>query len=350
MIPPGNLSTLDFIRAFSTVAVVCVHWMGMTGHLANSLGILPRVLVLMFFVHTGFVLMASLERQHSTSPNKLWRRFMVRRLFRIYPLGAFVIAVILLFGIPSHLIPPNFHSVHLDAGGILANFLLVMNLANREPLLSPMWSLPYEFQLYLLLPSAYLLLRRRSGFAVAFGLWCLTLAPALLQPLVPHTSRLDILSYAPCFVAGLLCHEMAMTVRPRLPFFLWPLLLPAFMALSLVWPDSRPWPAAWAVCLLTAATAPFMRQSRNAFVSRLIGLVAQHSYALYLSHYFCLWLAFRANQLQAYLQWTIFAVTIVALPALLYRTIELPMIRIGRRFSDTAAEFLPAAACGVNHA
>jgi peptidoglycan/LPS O-acetylase OafA/YrhL len=180
MTPPDNLSTLNFMRAFSTVAVVVIHWMGMTGQFPNALAVLPRVVVLMFFVHTGFVLMLSLERQHAASPDKLWRRFMVRRVFRVYPLSTFVLAVILLFRIPARMIPPNFYYVHLGGGGILANFLLGMNLYYCEPLLSPMWSLPYEFQLYLLLPAVYLLLKRWPGFLPVLGLGCLTLVLALL--------------------------------------------------------------------------------------------------------------------------------------------------------------------------
>jgi len=350
MTPSDNLSTLDFLRAFSTVAVVAIHWMGMTGRFPSFLATLPRVVVLMFFVHTGFVLMLSLERQHAGSAERLWRHFMVRRIFRVYPLSTFVIALILLFGIPGRMIPPNFTHVDLGAGGILANFLLVMNLFQCEPVLSPMWSLPYEFQLYLLLPAVYLLSKHRSGLWLVVGLWCLSLALALLQLSVPHAGRLDILTFAPCLVAGILCYRLTLGVSPRLPFMVWPLLLPSFMASSLLWPDSQPWPSAWMACLLTALCAPFIKQTSNAAVCRLSGTVAQHSYSIYLTHYFCLWLAFRANALQAPLQWLIFSIAIVGLPALLYRYIELPMIRMGRRLSETAANVVAAHTMRVTRA
>lgn len=342
MTPSDNLPTLDFMRAFSTVAVVTIHWMGMTGRFPNFLDTLPRVVVLMFFVHTGFVLMLSLDRQHAGSAKKLWRHFMVRRIFRVYPLSTFVIAVILLFGIPGRMIPPNFTHVDLGAGGILANFLLAMNVFHCEPVLSPMWSLPYEFQLYLLLPAVYLLSKHRSGLWLVAGLWCLSLALALLQPRVPHAGRLDILAFAPCLVAGVLCYRLSLTVSPRLPFMVWPFLLPSLMALSLLWPKSQPGPSAWMACVLTAVCAPFIKQTSNAVVCRLSSSVAQHSYSIYLTHYFCLWLAFRANALHAPLQWLIFSIAIVGLPALLYRCIELPMIRMGRRLSETAGDFVTA--------
>src|ERR1700678_2519322 len=100
-----DLSTLDFMRALCTLVVVGAHFLGMTGHFPSVMGGLPRVAVLMFFVHTSFVLMLSLERQRAECARGLWRRFMVRRFFRVYPLTTFVIAAIVLLRIPSHLVP-----------------------------------------------------------------------------------------------------------------------------------------------------------------------------------------------------------------------------------------------------
>jgi len=328
--PPKNRASLDFLRGFSTLAVVGIHWEAMNGQLPSALAGLPRIAVLMFFVHTGFVLMLSLERQHARSPDQLWRRFMIRRLFRIYPLGMFVIAVILVFGVPSRLIPPDFGQVRLDGYGIAANFLLVTNLTGHEPILSPMWSLPYEFQTYLFLPASYLVLRRCSGLFPSLGLWFLAVALALLQPFIPHGSRLDILEFFPCLVAGILGFRLSSSVSPRLPFLWWPVLLISIMAITLSWTSWRPWPAAWITGLLTAVCVPYIQDTNSASVRRLCGWLAERSYSIYLSHYFCLWLAFRTNDLKAPVQWAIFIITMGGLPELLYRTIELPMIHIGR--------------------
>jgi peptidoglycan/LPS O-acetylase OafA/YrhL len=353
MSPLGrNLSTLDYLRAFSTLVVVGVHYIGMTGRFPSGMGGLGRVVVLMFFVHTGFVLMLSLERQQARSPDRLWRSFMVRRFFRVYPLSTFVITSILAFGIPSRMTPPNFQFVHLGSGGISSNYLLTMNLSESEPLLSPMWSLPYEFQLYLLLPPVFLLVTRwRGPFPIlgpilgpVLGLWCLTLALALAQPFVPHGGRLDIAEFLPCFMAGVVCYQLSKAVSPKLPFACWTILVPLFMLSGLLLPVRLNWPAAWIACLLAALTAPFIRQTQNHLLLNTSGYIAKHSYSIYLCHYFCLWLAFRANHLVMPFQWLIFLVTLVLLPAGLHRLIEAPMIRLGRRLSSVRPASIPPVA------
>jgi len=334
----GDLSTLDFMRALCTLVVVGAHFLAMTGHFPNVMGGLPRVAVLMFFVHTSFVLMLSLERQQAKSPDGLWWRFMVKRFFRVYPLTTFVIAAIMIFRIPSQLVPPNFQYLQLTATGVISNFLLTMNLTASDPILSPMWSLPYEFQLYFLLPSLFLLVKRWHGPAPVFGLWCVTLAVALAQPLVPRAGRLDILEFAPCFVAGILCYKLSKTIKPTMPFALWPLLLmPGLTLIFLYPPNPKNWPVAWLACFLMAITVPFIRETQNRFVRSLSQWVARHSFAIYLAHYFCLWLAFRANHLLPAAQWTIFIASSVLLPIALYRLIEFPMIRLGNQLGAASA-------------
>ena len=329
-----DLSTLDFMRTLSCIVVVSIHFSGMTGHLLTVMGRLSRVAVLIFFVHTSYVLMLSLERQLARSSQQLWRRFMVRRFFRVYPLTTFVITAILVFRIPSQMVPPGFHFLPLGIGGIVSNYALTMNLTFTQPLLSPMWSLPYEFQLYFVLPALFLLVRRWSSPAPVFGLCVITVALGFLQPLIPHGSRLDILEFAPCFITGIFCYKLSKTVKPVLPFVVWPILLLLYMSLCLLSPNPKSWPPAWGACFLAAVTAPFIHQTENRIVRGISHWIAQRSYAIYLSHYFCLWLAFRANSFPSSAQWTIFIATIVLLPAAFFRWIELPMINLGRRLSE----------------
>ena len=333
-----NLSTLDFMRTLSCLVVISIHFSGMTGHLLSIMGRLSRVAVLIFFVHTSFVLMLSLERQLARSARQLWRRFMVRRFFRVYPLTMFVITAILVFRIPSQMVPPGFHFLQLGIGGIISNYALTMNLTFTQPLLSPMWSLPYEFQLYFVLPALFLLVSRWRSPAPVFGLCVISVALGFMQPLIPHGGRLDILEFAPCFITGIFCYKLSKTVKPLLPFAVWPILLLLYMSLCLLSPNPKSWPPAWGACFLAAVTAPFIRQTENPFVRSCCHWIAQRSYAIYLAHYFCLWLAFRANSFSALAQWTIFIATIVLLPAALFRWIELPMISLGRRLSEPAQD------------
>jgi peptidoglycan/LPS O-acetylase OafA/YrhL len=342
MRPPatrGDLSTLDFMRALCTLVVVGAHYLALTGHYPQIIGGLPRVAVLMFFVHTSFVLMFSLEREHAKSPHKLWRRFMVRRFFRVYPLTTLVLAAIVVFKIPSQMVPPNFQYLHLSTADLVSNFLLTMNLTASQPLLSPMWSLPYEIQLYFVLPALFLLVQRWRGPAPVFGLWCFTLALALLQPHIPKAGRLDVLEFAPCFVAGVLCYKLSKSVRASMPFAVWPLLLIPGLTLIFVFPPSpQNWPVAWIACFLMAITVPFIRQTESGLIRTASHWVAQHSFAIYLAHYFCLWLAFRTNHYAGWIQWLMFIGSNVLLPIAMYRVIEYPMIRLGSRLSMPSLE------------
>jgi peptidoglycan/LPS O-acetylase OafA/YrhL len=325
-----NLATLDFMRALSTLVVIGVHFLGMTGRFPWGLGALPRVVVLMFFVHTGFVLMISLERQQSASSRHLWRRFMLRRLFRVYPLTVCVLAAIVLWRIPSQIVAAHFEYLRLGTAAMISNFMLTMNLTASPALLSPLWSLPYEFQLYALLPLLFTLANRWHSVLPVVAVCGITVVLALAQPLVPHGGRLDILQFAPCITAGILCYKLAKSVAPRWPFVLWPVMLSALMFVGLLARDSYYWPLAWGVCFLTAVTAPAIRQPRGVLLIGASRWIAQHSYAIYLTHYGCLWLAFRANHLYRFEQWLIFIAAMILIPAALYRLIEQPMIRLGR--------------------
>jgi peptidoglycan/LPS O-acetylase OafA/YrhL len=341
-----NLSTLDFMRALSTLVVIGVHYLGMTGRFPWGMGALPRVVVLMFFVHTGFVLMISLERQQNTCSHHLWRRFMLRRLFRVYPLTTCVLAVIVLWRIPSQIVAAHFEYLQLGTVAIISNFLLTMNLTASPSLLSPLWSLPYEFQLYLLLPSLFALVNRWRSAAPVVGVCCIIVVLALAQPLVPHAGRLDILEFAPCITAGILSYQLSKTVLPRWPFAVWPVLLGAIMFLGFLARDSYYWPLAWSACFLTAVAAPAIRQARSEFVIGVSRWIAQHSYAIYLTHYGCLWLAFRANHFHLPEQWAIFIAAMVLIPAALYRLIEQPMIRLGRLLTSDPG---PSANSALRH-
>lgn len=91
-----------------------------------------------------------LLRQLHQTEKLVTLRFYVRRFFRIYPLSVFTILVALAFHIPSTTwgVPDPITGL-----GIAANLLLVQNLITGTDILSPMWSLPYEVQMYVVLPA-----------------------------------------------------------------------------------------------------------------------------------------------------------------------------------------------------
>ena len=125
------LPNLDALRAFAVLLVLADHVLetvdgggGAFHPLDQSLG---RLGVLLFFVHTCFVLMASLERK-GESGWTLARAFYVRRAFRIYPLAIVCVLAVVAAGVP---VRPWEAFRFPDAANLVANLLLVTNLTAR---------------------------------------------------------------------------------------------------------------------------------------------------------------------------------------------------------------------------
>lgn len=97
----GESTNLDILRA---TAVLCV----VVGHFFASARLpfptnWPFFGVTLFFIHTSFVLMGSLARLELTGFTRPWRlalAFMIRRIFRIYPLSVLFVLLVPVFSIP----------------------------------------------------------------------------------------------------------------------------------------------------------------------------------------------------------------------------------------------------------
>ncbi len=148
-----GLRNLDVLRAMAVLSVLFAHSTAVMTFGSDALRStvevrIGRFGVLLFFVHTALVLMMSMQRNSSIS------RFYIQRIFRIYPLSLFLVAMVLIFHIPPSP-PKTFAWPHPTR--IVENVLLVQNfvlpvdysvalvIANNS-LSSPMWSLPFEIQ------------------------------------------------------------------------------------------------------------------------------------------------------------------------------------------------------------
>ena len=120
---------------------------------------LGRLGVILFFVHTTYVLMMSMQRRGLTGPT-LVKDFYVRRGFRIYPLALAAVATVILFGIPRT--PWSGLHPELTPVTVLSNVLLVQDLTGAPALLGPMWNLPGSAHV----PGASVPVFNRSGKAV----------------------------------------------------------------------------------------------------------------------------------------------------------------------------------------
>ena len=343
---------LDILRA---VAVLCV----LTDHLVRiwypAIGPVPMAQlgtfgVYIFFVHTSLVLMPSLERLRISGATRThWMiAFYGRRAFRIYPLAWVAIGLALLLHVPPYFLN-KWNVVHSftmpGKRQLIGNFLLCQNLIGVHDILTPMWSLAVEVQMYLVLPFFFLIARRSLGLLIAVG--CAGLAASFVQWHVqlsdwnaPVLWRLTVLAYAPCFTSGVLAYALLyrrgrtkaaghLTLLP--PWILALLLAAALMLFITSWRlGGLAW--YWPVCPLLALLIPYITESPPNAITRVAKQIATYSYGIYLLHPFAIWIAFETlRPYGAVVQWTSFALLLVALPAVAYHLVEKPCIQLGHR-------------------
>ena len=284
-----------------------------------------RYAVLIFFVHTALVLLCSLERQ-SGAPG-LARRFYIQRLFRIYPLSVLCVLVSLAFRIswPEHVFSTP------SALNVAANLLLMQNLLHDPRSISPpLWSLPYEVQMYAVLPVVFCFIRKRRVLA-AVSLAAVSVALPIAETMAQPIAGRIVTLFVPCFMGGALAY-CGYGSRLRLPWWLWPMVIAVFGVIY--WGTGQNVYCEWVGCMSLGLLVPVFQQARNRAITKAAGLVARYSFGIYVSHAPLLWLCFkRLAGLSVVARWLLFAALICTAPIALYHLIEEPMIRVGKAVS-----------------
>jgi len=318
---------LDFLRSLAVLLVLGSHillafglpWEGTVIAAAGQLG------VLLFFIHTSLVLMMSLARLEK-SEGGLALRFYVRRAFRIYPLAMVAIVAVVALQIPK---TPLVAFQAASAGELWSNLLLVQNITRARSLLAPLWSLPYEVQMYLALPFLYLFGKRvrKPLLLIVFGV----VVSYVEHALAARFGWPPLATYAPWFFMGI----AAFFRRParQLPAWLYaPCLIFVVIAELLLNDRTSRW-ASWTGLALAASFClllPMFREIEIPAAKKTFHWIAKYSYGIYLSHMAILWFAFAgmAGQPVA-LRAVVCIAMLVAVPVLLYHAIEDPFIRLG---------------------
>jgi peptidoglycan/LPS O-acetylase OafA/YrhL len=330
----GSSSNLDFLRTVAVLLVLGEHlfrrnhierigWVDVT-----SLGFFG---VLLFFVHTSLVLMQSMERSQLEG-TPLLKNFFTRRAFRIYPLSIFAV----LAAVALHL-DSNVNGTHglsfgpwAGAGRIAANLLLVQNFTHSKPIVNVLWSLPYELQMYLLLPFLYLWGRRKRIFWPLVALWAICIYPFSRQPYIHGISRLGIIFFFPNFLGGVIAFTSP-GLR-RIKSYLWP---PFILLLVLLFTISPTTITGYALCLMLGMLIPSFAEISTSWLRVASNKIATYSYGIYLSHQFCIW--FALGFLVSHSPWVkvpLLVALLAGLPVLLYHSIEKPMIQVGGRLAQ----------------
>jgi len=314
---------LDLLRTAAVLVVLVAHCLPKSPpqQAAGHYG------VLMFFVHTALVLLLSLKRQMG-APG-LTVRFYMQRVFRVYPLSVLCVLVTLAFRIswPDAVYTPR------SGVSIMANLLLVQNfLHERVSISPPLWSLPFELQMYAVLPAVFWILRKRG----MFGAVCLaagSMALATIEALTNPFGGLFVTRFIPCFIGGAFAYCMYNWKR-RLYWWLWPVVIASLGLFYGINAQIQTVPGDWATCTALGLLVPMFREVPRGLLSKAAVLVARYSYGIYLSHAPLLWLCFqRLAILPAAIRWAVFGALICITPVVLYHLIEEPTIRVGKALS-----------------
>ena len=276
--------------------------------------------VLLFFVHTSYVLMHSLERLWASSIRKgyVFLTFYIRRIFRIYPLSMVTVSVLTIIGFPYTLPVARMFKV------FVSNFFLVENLTGQPHVTAVLWTLPIELQMYLVLPLCFLVARRSIkavigllGLAAIMGWWVIPIGG----------EHYEVFLFAPCFIAGVLAYAIYVHRKDIVEKFsgkYWaPILFATVFVVGLIFrPDAyRSVMYGWATTIPLAFLIPFFKDMKDSWLSRASHQVAKYSFGIYLLHIPAIDLA-HDNWLGAILLTAFFSVVA-------YHLIEAPFIRLG---------------------
>jgi peptidoglycan/LPS O-acetylase OafA/YrhL len=327
------IRNLDLLRAVAVLCVLADHLIGSVMVLqhrgldvARRMETIGHLGVLLFFVHTAFVLLRSLER---TEVRGLVLKFWIRRVFRIYPLCWVCLLSILIFKVPQFAGLP---SKTWDWRVVLSNALLIQNLTHQPNVIDPLWSLPREVQMYVALPFIFLLLQRFSSTITVLVLWLVSIE---LIPVMPF------FAYFPCFMGGVLAYQLSRerTVQVPSPAFVGGLVLLIAGYTAVCWSAaSLYYDFDFVLCMAVGALIPNVRDMRPSLVSRGSEIVARYSYGVYLWHVPVIWFSFVVlHHLPAAVEWMVFVGVMGALPVVTYGLIEAPMIRVGQRLATLSA-------------
>ncbi|MFD7257069.1 acyltransferase family protein [Streptomyces sp. NPDC059874] len=212
----SRLGWLDALRGIAALSVAVYHlalpfyWVPYGTRVPHYLD--PGVFgVLLFFLVSGYIIPASLERRGDM------RAFWVGRVFRIYPAVILTVVAALLILPRDHTVVAGYAFDH-PLLSLVANGLMLQDLIGVTNGLGVLWTLTYEMVFYYFVTALFALgwHRKSAGIAVGFAAVALVLGGwiALGTLSVDHAStRHLVLASATIVVMAMAC---IMTGKPAL--------------------------------------------------------------------------------------------------------------------------------------
>ncbi len=331
---PGRLRSIEAARGMAALLVVLFHG-GRMGALDHYAGRIPfaglfnfgHAGVDFFFVLSGFIIYFV----HHTDIGRpdLLRRYVWRRLTRIYPSYWIVCAVLLVM---SQIRPGG--AIHHEAGFLIKS--LVLFPQDREPLLGVAWTLVREMIFYIVFALA--IIDRRIGIVI-FPAWLAAILVAIAYPPANTVLRIVLSAQNAQFFLGLAVAHVVLHRQIAFPRTIAAFGVVLFAATGLCENAGLLWPGGLAGMALFGAAAALLvlglatAESEGGLpVGAAMVALGGASYALYLIHTIVIGIALRALQIggvvaliPAELLLIVTAAASVVIAALYFRAIEHPI-------------------------
>jgi peptidoglycan/LPS O-acetylase OafA/YrhL len=295
------------------------------------------------------------------SGSKLYISFLVRRIFRIYPLSILAVIFAIYFHIPS----ASFGGKYSWAGWqeLFSNILLTQNITQSGSVNCVLWSLPFEVQMYAILQIVYFLLCRFTSLWAAWFIWMAGASVAGTEYIM-RSGSCDLVyllaRYFPCFLAGVLAWRLLKMRNARLSGALWgvflAIIIVAYRVIDIIrvygpdwfsalhgtlrsdhkiwWPPYLSLVNDWAFCCIVGLMIPFFASITNRWLNEISKRVARYSYGIYVCHVPILWLCFvkfHVTPVAVSVVLSLFLTMLVSI--LLFNWLENPAIKFGKQFS-----------------
>ena len=341
----GRLPTLDGWRAIAILSVLCVHlrWPGYWKHLTAA-----RYFdgVSLFFALSGFLIITRLLEEYDATGAISWRKFYIRRAFRILPPLFLTLAVLALLGPALHIFPGK-------TSEIIASVFFYRNyVINGEWYTGHFWSLAVEEHFYILWPVVLGLVGVVRGARAAllltgvFTLWrhaCMYVDHAVTPLATIHRTDFRISGlFWGCALAFLWRNQSARLILTRVVRSWWSLpIIAAIMALarfSQHWSGGRPWVDDGLDVLVATLPVITVADPRGivsrVLQARLLSWIGRISYSLYLWQQLFNPLPYEPKSFIQQLPFNLIAAFLVA--SFSYYFIECPSIAFGGRLAGVS--------------
>ncbi|MFI8070929.1 acyltransferase family protein [Streptomyces sp. NPDC086033] len=199
VLPSAKLGWLDALRGIAALVVVFDH-SSYTFMADFRRELMPqfntsRYGIMVFFLVSGYIIPASLERRGCV------RTFWIGRIFRVYPLWAVVVMVLL---------AAHFLGVAglRGFGGqstvtvVVAHVMMLQELLGTPNVLLVLWTLSYEMSFYLLVVALFTVRLHRQSAAIAITLAVLSAASVTAGAVLPASALSGLVGTGPLIVCA----------------------------------------------------------------------------------------------------------------------------------------------------